>query len=210
MQPRIGAGFGTFSRVLGPWTDFFPSSAGLGLDTSQFGVGVGTKISGGPRGATIRKLIVDPPFNIAGNNAANNWRLLVLATDLDPGKLVQLSNEFQQATNGWPRKGGSDLSVKPLFDKIISNKTTVNNYSGNPIEQTEWTFDDDGPSVGPGEMMTVILVPLFNETGVPGYGAANSTYVSMTVLGRYEQILTVSPQPDSKGRSIPPGMIGGI
>jgi hypothetical protein len=210
MQPRIGSGFGNFSRVLGPWTDFFPSSAGLGLETSQFGVGIGTKIQAGALGATVTKLVIDPPFNIAGNNAGANWRLLIIEGDVDPSLFVQLSNKFQQATNGWPRLGASDLGVKVLFEKIIPNKTTVNNYGGIVTDTIVLDLGDNGPSIGSGQTMTVILLPLFNETGVPGYGAGNSTFLNISVFGKYEQIVGSPGQKDTQGRSIPRGMVGGI
>jgi hypothetical protein len=212
MRPFIGSGFGTFSRVLGPWTDFFPSSAGAGLDTSQFGVAIGTRIQAGNRGATLTQVIIDSPFNIAGNNAGLNWRLLVLKGDLQEGRLWNaIDNEFQLATNGWPRKGASDLSLPVLFEKIVSNKQTVNNYGGNgQNEQSEWAFGDTGPSVGSGETMTIILVPLFNATGVPGYGAANQTFVSMSVYGIMEQTVGRSGDKDTRSRSIPRGSVGGF
>jgi len=211
MQPRIGSGFGCFSRVLGPWTDFFPSSGGQGLDASQFGVGIGTKIQAGSRGATITKIIIDPPFNIAGNNAALNFRLLVLEGDIDPANFVQLSNKFQQASNGWPRLGGSDLGSKVLFEKIFPNKTTINNYGGNTSDSIEIDFgEDNGPSIASGSVMTVILLPLFNETGVPGYGAANFTFLNLSVFGKYDQTVGAPGQKDTQGRSIPRGMVSGI
>src|SRR6267378_2852881 len=104
MKPFFGSGFGTFSRVIGPWGDYFPSSGGFGLPDSQFGVALGTKIIGGPLGATITKLVIDSPFNIAGNNGSLNFRFLVLKGDMNPLILTQLDNDFQLATNGWPRK----------------------------------------------------------------------------------------------------------
>lgn len=212
MRPFFGSGFGTFSRVLGPWNDFFPSSGGAGLDTSQFGVALGTKIAAGAKGATITKLIFDPPFNIAGNNAGLNFRILVLKGDMDERRLWNaLDNEFQLATNGWPRKGASDLSLPPLFEKMIGNKTTVNSYAGTVAnENTEWDFGDTGPSVGAQEIMTVLIVPMFNATGVPGYGSGNQTFISFSVFGKMEQILGAPGQIDTQQRSIPRGRISGI
>lgn len=211
MRPFFGSGFGSFSRVLGPWTDFFPSSGGAGNDASQFGVCIGTKIQAGNLGATLTKLIADIPFNISGNNAANNWRILVLRGDVQERALWNaLDNEFQLATNGWPRKGASDLSLPVLFEKIIPNKTTINNYAGSTTDQTEWDFGDTGPSVGAGEVMSIFMVPLFNATGVPGYGAGNNTFASLSVYGKMEQIIGRPGDIDTKSRSIPRGRIGGI
>jgi hypothetical protein len=210
MRPFFSSGFGTFSRVLGPWSDFFPSSGGFGLDASQFGVALGTKITGGPLGATITRIIVDSPFNIAGNNAALNWRLLVLKGDINPDILKILDNDFQLATNGWPRKGGSDLSLTLLFEKIIANQRSVN-QSSVTIDEPVLNFGDAGPNVASSEVMSVFIVPLFNATGVPGYGALNSSYVNFSVFGKYSRDLSViGGDKDTLARSIPRGKIGGL
>lgn len=210
MKPFFGSGFGTFSRILGPWTDFFPSSGGFGQDASQFGVALGTKIIGGELGATITKIIVDAPFNIAGNNAALNWRLLVLKGDMNPDILKILDNDYQLATNGWPRKGGSDLGLPLLYEKIIANQRTVNQASV-VIDEPVLDFGDAGPNIGSNEVMSAFIVPMFNATGVPGYGAANSSYVNFSVFGKYSRdIGVIGGSKDTLARSIPRGKIGGI
>lgn len=211
MKPFFGSGFGTFSRVLGPWTDYFPSSGGFGLDSSQFGVALGTKIVGGEQGATITKVIIDSPFNIVGNAGALNWRFLVLKGDLNPASLQQLDNEVQLATNGWPRKGASDLSLPVLFEKIIGNQRTANQYLSGSTDMPGLDLGDAGPNVANGEVMSVFIVPLFNATGVPGLGANNSSFVSFSVFGKYSRDLAViGGSKDTLARSIPRGKIGGI
>lgn len=211
MKPFFGSGFGTFSRVLGPWTDFFPSSGGFGLDTSQFGVALGTKIIGGEQGATITKVVVDSPFNIAGNNAALNWRFLVLKGDMNVDLLQILDNAFQLATNGWPRKGGSDLGLPLLYEKIIGNQITVNSYSSAKTDSPVLDLGDEGPNVGSQEVMTAFITPMFNATGVPGYGAGNSSFVNFSVFGKYSRDLAIiGGSKDTLARSIPRGKIGGI
>ena len=211
MKPFFGSGFGTFSRVLGPWTDFFPSSGGFGLDSSQFGVALGTKISGGELGATITKVIVDSPFNIAGSAVGLNWRFLVLKGDLNPASLQGIDNEVQLATNGWPRKGGSDLSLPILFEKIIGNQRVNNAYASASTDSPGLDLGDAGPNVANGEIMTAFIVPLFNATGVPGYGAGNLSYVNFSVFGKYSRDLAViGGSKDTLARSIPRGKIGGI
>lgn len=212
MKPFFGSGFGTFSRVLGPWTDFFPSSGGFGLDTSQFGVALGTKIIGGEQGATITKVIIDSPFNIAGSQSALNWRFLVLKGDMNPDILKGLDNDFQLATNGWPRKGASDLPLPVLFEKIIGNQRTVNSFSSGSTDMPGLDFGDEGPNVGASEVMTAFIVPLFNATGVPGYGAANQSFVNFSVFGKFTRNLALfgGGGKDTLARSIPRGKIGGI
>ena len=213
MRPFFGSGFGTFSRVLGPWTDFFPSSGGAGLDTSQFGVALGTKITGGGEGATITKLSVDSPMNIAGSQAGLNWRLLVLKGDLDERALWNaLDNDFQLATNGWPRKGGSELRLPVLYEKIIGNQRTVNAYSSAQTDEPVLDLGKYGPSVGPNEVMTAFITALFNATGVPGYGAGNSSYVNFSVLGEMtrDPAILGGGGKDNIARSIPRGRLSGI
>lgn len=212
MRPFLQNGFGQFSRVVGPWTDFFPSSGGAGLDTSQFGVALGTKIIGGGEGATIEKIIVESPFNIAGSQSALNFRLLVLRVDFDEKMLWNfLDNDFQLATNGWPRKGGSELKMPVLFEKIVGNQRTVNGYASASTDMPEFDFGDSGPNCGPSEVMTVLLTPLFNATGVPGYGAGNSTFMGLTVLGKYTRNpMLFGGGKDTLARSIPRGKVGGI
>lgn len=213
MRPYFGSGFGTFSRILGPWTDFFPSSGGAGLDTSQFGVAVGTKIQAGSDGATITRIIVESPFNIAGSNNALNWRLLVLKGDLDERTLWNaLDNEFQLATQGWPRKGGSELRLPVLFEKIIGNQRTPNSYSSGVTDEPVVELGDDSPAtISGGEVMTAFITPMFNASGVPGYGANNSSFVNFTVVGKYFRN-TAFPMAkvDQVGRSIPRGRISGV
>lgn len=211
MQPVIGSGFGNFSRVLGPWTDFFPSSGGLGLATSQFGVCIGTKIVGGSKGATIGAITIEPPFNIFGNNGNIPWKCYVVRGDVPLAALVRLSNKFQQAQNGWARVGDSDQDFGILWSKMLGAKPTANAYNtATYIEpQTHFVFPDlCGPNVGPGETMTVIFVPLFNETGVPGYGAANLSYTSLSVWGVYDRRIGGDKE-DVIARSIPRGRVGG-
>lgn len=212
MRPSFGNGFGTFSRVLGPWTDFFPSSGGFNNDASQFGVALGTKIQAGAEGAQIERIIVDSPFNIAGSVAAMNWRLLVLLGDLDERRLWNaLDNEFQLATNGWPRKGASDLALPVLFEKIFGNQRTANTYTSGSTDQPDLDFGETGPNIGSGQVMTVFLTPLFNATGVPGYGANNSSFVNLSVFGRYSRNpLILGGGKDTNTRSIPRGQISGI
>lgn len=209
MQPVIGSGFGTFGRVLGPWSDFFPSAGGFGLPASQFGLAIGTKIQGTGKGATITGITVESPFEIVGNNAAKNWKLYVLRADLQLSSLIQLSNKFQHAVQGWPGTGDSDLDFPVLWSKIIPGQTTINNADG--TRQSKWDFDGlTGPSIGPGEIMTVFLTALFNETGVPGYGANNSTYTSLTVNGVFDRRLPEDGNKDQTARSIPRGRVGGL
>lgn len=212
MKPFFNSGFGSFSRVLGPWTDFFPSSAGFGLDSSQFGVCLGTKIQGGDDGATITKVIVDSPFNIAGSQAACNWRFIVVKGDLAPEALQALDNDFQLATNGWPRKGGSDLRLPLLFDKVFGNQRVVNGYASASTDAPELDLGDESPaSVSSGEIMTALLVPLFNATGVPGYGANNSTFINLSVIGKYARSAAIrAGAKDTNARSYPRGRISGI
>jgi hypothetical protein len=212
MRPVIGSGFGCFSRVLGPWSDYFPSSGGYGLADSQFGVALGTKIIGGERGATITGIVLDSPFNIAGNNFAQNWRFLVLKGDVNPASLQQLDNEFQLAANGWPRKGATDIVSFPvLFEKIFGNQRVPSGWNSSAVtDPPSFKFGDDGPSVGNQETMTALLIPLFNATGVPGYGANNSSFVSLSIFGRYSRRQEVSGDKDTSARSIPRGRIGGI
>src|SRR6267378_8194369 len=168
---------------------FFGS--GFGLADSQFGVALGTKITGGPLGATITKLVIDSPFNIAGNQGSLNWRLLVLKGDMNPDILKILDNDFQLATNGWPRKGGSDLSLPILFEKIIGNQTNINNYASAKTDQIGYDLGDEGPNVGSQEVMTAFVTPLFNATGVPGYGLNNFSFVNFSVFGKYSRSLDV-------------------
>jgi hypothetical protein len=209
MQPVIGSGFGNFGRVLGPWTDYFPSGGGFGLADSQFGLAIGTKIQATAKGATITVLTVEPPFNIAGNVGAIPWKLYVIRGGVPPAVLAQLGNKFQHAVNGWPGTGDSDQDFPVLWSKLFAAITTVNNSTSS--QQVHFPFPDmTGPSIGPGEIMTVFLTALFNETGVPGYGAANKTYASLTVSGVYDRRLPVGGDIDQTARSIPRGRVGGI
>lgn len=209
MQPVIGSGFGNFGRVLGPWTDFFPSSGGFNSPNSQFGVAIGTKIVGGARGATITGISIESPFNISGNNAGLNWKCYVIRGDLNLSALAALSNHWQQAANGWPRLGDNDMDLPVLWSKIIPAQTTVNNADGTRV--SKWLFENlSGPSVGSGETMTVILVPLFNETGVPGYGANNNSYTQLCVDGVMDRAITGGSDKDNTARSIPRGRVSGV
>lgn len=207
MQPIIrGSGFGNVSHVLGPWTDYFPSSGGVGLPSSQFGVCLGTRIVGGAKGATISAITVESPFNIAGSAAGLNWRVIVVRGDLPPS-IPAVGNKWQHAVNGWPSTGDSDQESEVLWSIMLPAQNTVNNKAFTSPNQ--WDFPDlCGPSCGPGETMTVFLIPMFNETGVPGYGANNSTFVSMTVNGVYDRRLGSSDDKDTVARSIPAGRLG--
>lgn len=205
MKPVVGSGFGTFGRVLGPWTDYFPTQT-LPAD-SQFGVCLATEIPGGSKGATITALTAEIPFNTVGNNGNVPWRLMVIR-----GSLPNNVKQFQESDRGWPRVGESDLAqVQVLFSKIFGAKTVVNSYSSSTLVEQELHFpfpDMSGPSVGPGEMMTVLFVPMFNETGVPGYGANNKSYVAFSVYGVGGRRTNVDGNRDTTGRSVPRGVLG--
>lgn len=208
MLPVIGAGFGEFSYVLGPWTDYFPKQ--LAQADSQYGVAVGTEIEGGETGAVISAITFDPPFNIAGNNGSIPWRLVVLRGKLpDDGRGNKtLPIDLQLATQGWPRLGESSQNQKVLFSKMISAKTVANAYNSSTTSEPELHFpfpDKSGPSCGPGETLTVLLFPMFNDTGVPGYGANNKSYASFSVWGLHESKEAGS---QGKARSIARGTLG--
>lgn len=207
MVPVISSGFRNVGHVLGPWTDFFPSSGGLGNPGSQFGVALGTTIQGGSKGATVTSITVEPPFQISGFSGAMLWRVLVVKGKIPPS-LSQLDNKWQHAVNGYPAVGDSDLEQEVLFSRMIGNTSSPNSVSDpNP---KEWIFPDlTGPSIAPGEEMTIFMVPMFNGTGVPGYGANNFTFASMTVTGAYERRLGAGAEGQAM-RSIPRQMVGGI
>lgn len=194
---------------MGPWTDYFPTSGGVGQADFQFGWGIGTIISGGLTGARIRAITIDPPFNIIGNNAGQNWKVVVLRGKLpDDGKGgYTLPIELQQATQGWPRIGDSSQNFQIAWSKIINNDQTPNSL--NNTKEVHFPFPDDCDSMAceAGEYLTVILFPMFNETGVPGYGANNKTYMSVNVHGTYAA--KAGPKPlDSTARSIERGVLG--
>lgn len=204
MIPVIGSGFGEFSYVLGPWTDYFPKQ--VGQADSQYGVCVGTEIEGGDTGVIITNIQVDPPFNIAGNNGAVPWRVIVVRGKLpDDGRGNKtLPIDLQLATNGWPRLGESSQQLKILFSRIYAAITTQNNPTHS--QPTIPSFPDkSGPSCGPGETLTVLLFPMFNDTGVPGYGAANKSYASFSVYGLHE---SKDAGHAGQGRSIAKGQLG--
>lgn len=210
MIPVIGSGFGEFSYVLGNWTDYFPKQ--IGQADSQYGTCVGTEIDGGELGAIITAITLEPPFNIAGNNNAVPWRLVVIKGKLpDDGRgNKSLPIDMQLATNGWPRIGESQQtsSMRPLWSKMTSAKTIANAYNSSTTSEPEvhFTFPDkSGPSCGPGETLTVLLFPMFNDTGVPGYGANNKSYASFSVWGVHA---SVDAAQGARGRSIARGQLG--
>lgn len=199
----IGGGFGNFSRIIGPWQEYFPIN--LAAVDSQFDIGIATEIIGGARGATITSIDAEPPFNIVGSLATQVWRVAVLE-----GRTPATIKPFQEATQGWPRRGDSDQPQRVKWSKLTAKKVAPNNYANTFEPPTHWDFPDlCGPSVGPGEIMTVIFVPLFNETGA-GFGAGNQTYASLSVYGVLDSARNRTGERDTAGRSIPRGKISGI
>lgn len=203
-KPLIRSGFGSFNYVIGPWTDYFPTN--LGNADAQFGVAVGTEIQGGAKGATISAITADMPFNIAGNNNSVPWRVVVVRGRIGDGDLYNL----QRAQNGWPRAVSSQLDFQ--WSKMTAAKTTANAYNTSAVSESESHFvfpDNTGPSCGPGEVLTVLFFPMFNETGVPGYGASNFSSVSLSVFGSYSRGRSGSDNiGDQGGRSLPAGIMG--
>lgn len=199
--PIVGQGFGNFSRVLGPWTDYSPTD--LTKADGQFGLGIGTQLEGGSTGAIITSITIEPPMNIVGTLLNLNWKLLVFRGAL-PGDIYS----FQRASRGWPRFGDSDSSVVPLWSKMFTAKIVANNFAASVMNEHFPFADLSGPSVDAGEIMTAIFFPLFNETGASVYGVGNQTYTSLTVNGVFAK------RPDAKfgseSRSIPRGRISGV
>jgi hypothetical protein len=199
-KPIIRSGFGNFSYVLGPWTDYFPTNLS-NLD-AQFGVGVGTEITAGDKGATISSITVMPPFNEAGSNNSIPWRLVVIR-----GRAPDSLYDLQRATNGWPRFGGSGGQFEILFEAMIAAVTVANNATD--TQTKHFPFPDfTGPQVGPGEVMTVLFAPIFNETGVPGYGAANKSFASLSVFGSMARGTNNAKSADTGARALPRGIAG--
>lgn len=193
----IGSGFGNFSRVIGPWQDYNPAQ--LAQPDSQFDIGVGTEIVGGTNGATITAITMEPPFNVAGNVQPHVWRCAVIR-----GKISGSVKELQEATLGWPRRGDSEQKARIIWSKLTAKKVSQNNYAQNPEPGTHFDFPDlCGPAVGPGEIMTVIYVPLFNESGAPVYGAGNFTYLSLSVFGVQDRRPSSDGNRELSARSIP-------
>lgn len=206
MQSVIRSGFGCFSYILGPWTDYFPAQ--LTQPDSQYGVCLGTKIIGGPKGAQISAITIEPPFNIAGNNGAIPWRCLVIKGDIP---LDASLRTLQLATNGWPAVGESQQKVDVQWSKMTSAKTTANAYNSSATTEPEVHFtwpEGTGPSCDNGETLTVLFFPMFNDTGVPGYGAANRSYVSLSVYGSYQKGRPGEGGVSSGARSLQRGTIG--
>lgn len=198
--PIIGRNFGNFSRVLGPWDDIFPTD--LTLPDCQFGVGIGTTITGGQKGAIITSITIEPPFNVVGSLAVQNWRVVVVRGG-PPASLY----EYQRALRGWPRTGDSDQKETVLWSKMLAKKIAADNFAATFMNEHFPFPDYCGPSVGPGEEMTVFMVGMFNEL-VSAYGVNNQTYTSLSVYGIYGSA-PGSSDTDFSGRSIPRGRIGG-
>jgi hypothetical protein len=207
MQPIIGNGFGHFSRVIGPWHSYFPTSGGFGLTDNQFGVGIGTTVQGGARGATITSLTIEPPFNISGAAASMLWRLTVVKGPI-PKSLMQLDNKWQHALNGYPALGDSDQESPVLWSKIFySNNVANQGDAAAQAQMTHFEFPDlTGPSVDPGEEMTVFLTLMDNGLAAT---AATLTYMAMTVCGIEDRRLVGGNDIDQTARSIPRGRVGG-
>jgi hypothetical protein len=208
MKTIVGNGFGHFSRVVGPWQGYFPTSGGFGLADNQFGLGIGTTIAGGSRGATITSLTIEPPFNVAGVASAMLWRLTVVRGPIPPS-LAQLDNKWQHALGGYPAIGDNDQELPVLWSKMFYSNNVANQGDAfGQAQMTHFTFPDlTGPSVGPGEEMTVFITRM--ENGLAA-AAVSSTYIAMTVRGVEEQRPANADDKDQTARSIPRGRVGGF
>lgn len=195
-------GFGHIARTIN-WTDYaFPYS--FGSSDSQYGQGVAIRVKAMPdRPAIIDSIKLVPAFNKAGTNQAYSVRSLVLRGDIP--NFSQMF-DIQSAVNFYPLKDTASLYADVLWEDIRGAD------SMNAAYQTTHEFPNGGPFVSPNEVMTILTCLLFNQPTI-GYGAANQTYLSMTVTGRGDgralgDDLVMPSDSPSRLRSLQRGMIG--
>jgi hypothetical protein len=215
LKSVIGSGFGHFSRVSGPNGFYFPPLGGFPF-VNQFGAAIGTTIQGGAHGATITSLTIEPPFNLPNSFSSGAfWRFTVVRGPIPPS-LRGISNTWQDAGGGsgagkgYPLVGDNDQELPVLWSKIFfSNNVSDTGDAQAQAQATHFPFEDmSGPSVGPGEAMTVFIAYMNSSTGG---GTTNWTYMAMTVCGVYKQRLAGRGNNiDQTARSIPRGRVGGL
>lgn len=196
----IRSGFGHYSYVIGPWADFAIGNASKMTDpTASAGVMLGTRIEGGSKGAVISCLDFEAPINIVGSAVSLVWRLAVIKGEA-PTWLIKKATAPQGGLQGAvlavPADGDGSQDQNIIFGRNLVSQATGAGQ-GTAANGLHLPFPDfKGPAVGPGEVMTVIVYPLINNDGTPGYGAVNKTLLTLGVWGAYG-----SPEELSAGRS---------
>lgn len=132
----------------------------------------------GPEGATARHIRVDQMrFDGTANFMFGLWvfRGPMPATVIEFGRTSGLFPN----TISPPVQAGALRGVDVLYHRILTNCNTI----AWPLPSMQAVFaDGSGPSVGPGEYLTVALIPYF-YTAAPNGGAANYWSTSLCVLG---------------------------
>ena len=201
-MPQYYSGAGVLARtgwgLVAGVQKITPNSTDPGWGTPRYvysNVGCAVRLPAGPHGHRVSRISILAAWNVYNGGVdtqGQDYRLLVLRGDLPVDTTPYAAWNTNATDKRFKTSGGNtstpvnwanQLPQPALLDRFLNlQATNLSTASVAPTGMIELYFQDAGPSVGAGEALTVLFIPVM-EYGNGGANPETDNYHQLEVYG---------------------------